>query len=437
MKKRIPLHWQILFGLALGVGYGAFVSVFTADDIPLWNMFNDFTSDWIKPWGSVFINCLKLIAVPLVLFSLISGIASLKDVSKLGSIGGRAILMYLATTIIAVSIGLVSVNFLKPWEGLDSEAGKEIIKNFTSEAASKIISAENVKESGPLQFIVDLVPQNIVEAASMNANMLQVIVFAILFGIALISIDQNKAKPVKQFFDGVNDVVLKMVDFIMLLAPVGTFALIANIFVSNSRYFSELLTVIGEYFVSVIAALIVLVFIVYPIMLWVFTKRNPIRFLKAISPAQLLAFSTSSSAATLPVTMECVKDNVGVEEEVVSFVLPLGATINMDGTSCYQAVAAVFIANVMGFDLTLMDQLSIILTATLASIGSAAVPGAGIVMLAIVLGHLGVDMQGIALILGVDRLLDMCRTVVNVTGDATIATIIGKQVGQLRPEKLR
>jgi len=201
MKKRIPLHWQILIGLALGVGYGAFVSIFTAGDIPLWESFNTFTSDWIKPWGSVFINCLKLIAVPLVLFSLVSGIASLKDVSKLGSMGGRAISMYLATTVIAVSIGLISVNVLKPWEGIDSEAGERIINTFASEASAKIKSAENVKESGPLQFVIDLVPENIVEAASMNANMLQVIVFAILFGIALISIEKEKGASVKKFFE--------------------------------------------------------------------------------------------------------------------------------------------------------------------------------------------------------------------------------------------
>ena len=435
MSKKIPLYIQILIGLGLGVAYGAFVSFFTEGDQQLWSLFNAFTIDWIKPFGDIFVNCLKLIAVPLVLFSLVSGISSLKDVTKLGSIGGRAISMYLATTVIAVSIGLAAVNILKPWEGISKEAAERVITNFSNEAVKKIEVAEKVGESGPLEFLVKMVPENIIEASRENKNMLQVIVFAILFGIALISIAPEKSRPVKQFFEGSNAVVLKMVDYIMYLAPIGTFALIAYVFVSNSKDFVELLEVIGKYFGTVIAALLFLIIAFYPLMLWLFTKRNPITFLKSITRAQLLAFSTSSSAAALPVTMECVTDNVGVDEEVVSFVLPLGATINMDGTSCYQAVAAVFIANMMGFDLTFMDQLSIVLTATLASIGSAAVPGAGIVMLAIVLGQLGVDMKGIALIIGVDRLLDMCRTVVNVTGDATIATVIGKQLGQLKPYK--
>lgn len=257
--------------------------------------------------------------------------------------------------------------------------------------------------------------------------MLQVIVFAILFGVALLAIPKEKTSTVKHFFEGVNDVILKMVDIIMYLAPIGTFALISNVFVQNSTHFSELLAAIGRYSLTVIGALL-LVITTSLIFVYVLGKKNPLKFLKSISPAQLLAFSTSSSAATLPITMDCVKNKVGINEEVSSFVLPLGATINMDGTSCYQAVAAVFIANVMQFDLTLVDQLSIVLTATLASIGSAAVPGAGMVMLAIVLGQLKVPMEGIALILGVDRILDMCRTVVNVTGDAMVATVVGSKV---------
>lgn len=432
MKSKFPLHWQILTGLALGVGYGAFVSVYTQGDEVLWEGFNSFTSDWIKPFGTVFVNCLKLIAVPLVLFSLVSGISNLKSVSQLGSMGGKAIGFYLATTVVAIVIGLSVVNVLKPWEGIEKEASERIIASFATAASEKISSAVSVKESGPLQFIVDIFPQNIVEASSLNSNMLQVIAFAILFGVALLSIPAEKGLPVKQFFDGVNEVVLKMVDFIMRIAPLGTFALMAYIFVSNSKDFGTLLGVIWNYFQAVMFALFILVAIVYPLILWVVTKINPLEFFKNIAPAQLLAFSTSSSAATLPLTMECVHENVGVEEEVTSFILPLGATINMDGTSCYQAVAAVFIANVMGYDLSFMDQASIVVTATLASIGSAAVPGAGMVMLAIVLGHLGVAMEGIALILGVDRLLDMCRTVVNVTGDATIATVIGKMTGKLK-----
>lgn len=440
MKKKLALHWQILIGLALGVGYGAFVSVYastSADPAQAASGWVEFTNNWIKPWGSIFLNCLKLIAVPLVLFSLVSGISNLKDVSKLGSMGGRAIGMYIATTVIAITIGLVGVNFFKPWQGIEPDAAERIINSFSSQASDKLVAAKEVSGSGPLQFLVDLIPQNVVKAATDNASMLQVIVFAILFGVGLVSIDKSKAKPVKDFFDGVNEVVLKMVDFIMYLAPIGAFSLIAYVFVSNSQDFAILLEVIGKYFGTVILSLLILVVVVYPLILRWFSKIKTLDFLRAISPAQLLAFSTRSSAATLPVTMDCVTENLGVDEEVTSFVLPLGATINMDGTSCYQAVAAVFIANVMGVDLTLMDQLSIVLTATLASIGSAAIPGAGIVMLAIVLGHLGVPMEGVALIIGVDPVLDMFRTVVNVTGDATIATIIAKQLGQLKPKVQR
>lgn len=434
MKRKLQLHWQILIGLALGVAYGGVVSVVGDES----GAINDFTSDWIKPWGKIFVNSLKLIAVPLVLFSLISGIASLKDVTKLGKMGGRAIGLYVFTTVIAILFGLLSVNLIQPWKGIDNEAKDRIIQSFSEKTNKKVGEGlTEVKEDGPLQFVIDLVPSNIMEAASDNGNMLQVIVFALLFGIALISIDKLKAEPVKKFFDGVNEVVLKIVDFIMVIAPIGAFALIAQVLVSNSEDFGSLLEVIGKYFMTVVFALLLLVVLFYPLMLKFLSKLNPLRVLKGIAPAQLLAFSTSSSAATLPVTMDCVTENVGVEEEVASFVLPLGATINMDGTSCYQAVAAVFIANVMGYDLTMMDQLSIVLTATLASIGSAAVPGAGMVMLAIVLEHLKIPMEGIALIFGIDRLLDMCRTVVNVTGDATIATIIAKRMGQLKPQTNR
>lgn len=423
MKRKFPLHWQILIGLILGVIYGGGVALLS--DSP--ESIQQFTTHWIKPWGTVFVNCLKLIAVPLVLFSLVNGIASLKDVSKLGRIGGKSILMYLLTTVIAVFCGLLIVNIIKPWESISYETGQEIVASFSNEAGGKLNTAQNVKDEGPLQFLVNLVPKNIINAASLNSNMLQVIVFAVLFGIALISIDPEKSKTVKAFFDGVNEVILKMVDLIMYLAPIGTFALIGNVFVQNSTHFNELLSAIGSYFLTVLMALLLVVSISV-LLAFVLGKKSPKQFSQGIAPAQLLAFSTSSSAATLPITMDCVKNKLGVNEEVTSFVLPLGATINMDGTSCYQAVAAVFIANVYQFDLGIMEQLSIVLTATLASIGSAAVPGAGMVMLAIVLGQLNVPMEGIALILGVDRLLDMCRTVVNVTGDAMVATVIGEKI---------
>lgn len=420
MKRKFPLHWQILIGLLCGLLYGGGVSLF-ADETA---KFQSFTSNWIHPWGEIFVNSLKLIAVPLVIFSLVNGIASLSDVAKLGKMGGKTIGMYLLTTVIAVTCGLIIVNLFKPWEAISFETAQEIIQSYSDKAGENISNAKSVKKDGPLQFLVDLVPENVFYAATKNKNMLQVILFAVLFGVALLSINSEKASPVKRFFEGTNEVILKIVDILMYLAPIGTFALIANVFVQNSNNFGELIVAIGEYSLTVITALL-LVIIISILLAYIFGGKRPVKFLKAIAPAQLLAFSTSSSAATLPVTMDCMKNNVGVEKEVTTFVLPLGATINMDGTSCYQAVAAVFIANVYQFDLDLTDQLSIVLTATLASIGSAAVPGAGIVMLAIVLGQLGVPMVGIALIIGVDRLLDMCRTVVNVTGDAMVATVIG------------
>ena len=422
MKRKFPLHWQILIGLVCGLLYGGGVSLFAEET----EQFKVFTSNWIHPWGEIFVNSLKLIAVPLVLFSLVNGIASLSNIAKLGKMGGKTIGMYLLTTVIAVSCGLIIVNLFKPWEAISLETAKEIIQSYTDKAGENISNAETVKKHGPLQFLVNLVPKNVFDAATKNENMLQVIFFAVLFGVALLSINKEKASPVKRFFEGTNEVILKIVDYLMYLAPLGTFALIANVFVQNSENFGELIVAIGEYSFTVIIALLIVITISV-VLAYFFGKKKPIDFLKGIAPAQLLAFSTRSSAAALPVNMECVKNKVGVDKEVTSFVLPLGATINMDGTSCYQAVAAVFIANVYQMDLGLMDQLSIVLTATLASIGSAAVPGAGMVMLAIVLGQLGVPMVGIALIIGVDTLLDMCRTVVNVTGDAMVATVIGSK----------
>ncbi|MGY8989263.1 MAG: dicarboxylate/amino acid:cation symporter, partial [Flavobacteriales bacterium] len=283
----------------------------------------------------------------------------------------------------------------------------------------------------PLQFLVDIVPTNIFDAASNNRNMLQVIFFAILFGIALVMLPNEKTSYVKGFFDGINDIILQIVDIIMMAAPYGVFALLGGLVVDFGAS-AELFIALAKYSVTVIVGLLLMILVVYPLILKIFTKMKYKDFFKGIMPAQMLAFSTSSSAATLPVTMERCEDHLGVSEEVSSFVLPLGATINMDGTSLYQAVAAVFIAQAYGMDLDMSQQLTIVLTATLASIGAAAVPGAGMVMLVIVLGSIGVPTEGLALIFGVDRLLDMMRTVVNVTGDATVATVVASTEGQLR-----
>jgi len=422
-SNRLPLHYQIIIGMVLGVVFGILAVKFS------WQQFVD---DWIAPWGSLFVRGLKLIAVPLVLFSLISGVSAIKDLSGLSKIGFKTLGIYLITTVLAVSIGLFSVNVFKPWEGADKEKVSALFEKNKSEVSDQKKSAEKVADKGPLSILNDLVPDNIIFAASKNTNMLQVIVFALLIGVSLVLIPEEKSSTVISFFSGMNEVVLKMVHIIMYLAPIGTFALLAGIIVDFSGDGTEgvysVLLIIGKYTLTVVVTLLSLAYIVYPVLLYFFSGYPIKKFYKAISPAQMLAFSTSSSAATLPLTMRCVEENIGVSKEVSGFVLPLGATINMDGTSCYQAIAAVFIANVLGYDLTLVEQLGIVLTATLASIGSAAVPGAGMVMLAIVLSHLGVPLEGIGLILGVDRILDMCRTVVNVTGDASVAVLIDSKL---------
>jgi len=425
--RNLALHWKIIIGMILGVTFGLLAITIGWDQ---------FTDDWIKPFGTVFINLLKLIAVPLVFASLIKGVASLSDISKLSRIGSKTIALYLVSTIIAVTTGLLIVNTVQPGKYFSEQKRIEFKEKYASKTEAKMVAAANVKEQGPLQFMVDIVPQNIINASTSNKNMLQVIFFAILFGIAMIMLPEAKTVYVKGFFEGVNDIILQIVDLIMLSAPYGVFALLASLMVDFSdgdvHNVIELFSALGLYSLVVIVGLLMMIFIVYPILLRVFTNVKYVDFFKGIMPAQMLAFSTSSSAATLPVTMERCEDHIGVSKEISSFVLPLGATINMDGTSLYQAVAAVFIAQAFGVDLDLSQQLTIVLTATLASVGAAAVPGAGLVMLVIVLGAVGMDPEGVALIFAVDRILDMLRTVVNVTGDATVATVIASSEGQLR-----
>ncbi|WP_222984247.1 dicarboxylate/amino acid:cation symporter [Flagellimonas meishanensis] len=424
--KKLELHWRILIGMALGVVFALFMVQFS------WGP--KIVADWIKPFGNIFINSLKLIAVPLILASLIKGVSDLKDISKLSKMGGRTIGIYIITTVIAVTIGLLVVNIVKPGNSISEETRNELVENYRGDADSVKSKADKQREAGPLQALEDLVPSNIFNAASDNGNMLQVIFFAIFFGIGLILIPAEQAKPVKKFFDGFNEVILKLIDIIMLAAPYGVFALLAALVVESPSL--DLFKALAWYAFCVVFGL-VLMLSVYLLIVWIFTKKTPSFFMRGMSPAQLLAFSTSSSAATLPVTMERVEEHLGVEEEVTSFVLPIGATINMDGTSLYQAVAAVFIAQAFGMDLSLSAQLGIIVTATLASIGSAAVPGAGMVMLVIVLAQAGIPEAGLALIFAVDRPLDMCRTVVNVSGDATVSMIVAKSVGKLGEPKVR
>ena len=423
---KLELHWKIIIGLVLGLVFGVLAAA---------NGWSGFTTNWIAPFGKIFINLLKLIAVPLVLSSLITGVASLSDLKKLSRIGGKTITIYIVTTAISVTIGLVSVNLLKPGDTVPEDMKVKLQETYKSAASGKLEAADQIKERRPLQPIVDMVPSNFFSSASNNRNMLQVVFVAIIIGIALIQIPKNKARPVLDFMEGINDLVIKLVDNIMLMAPIGVFALIADTITSiagdNLNNVLELLSALGFYMLVVIIGLTIQMVFTYTAVLKIFSNMSLKKFYQGIAPAQLLAFSTSSSAATLPVTMERCEDELGVSEEVSSFVLPLGATINMDGTALYQAVAAVFIAQTLGMDLTLGAQLTIVLTAVLASIGTAAVPGAGIIMLIIILEAIGVPSAGIALILGVDRILDMMRTVTNVTGDASVAVAVASSEGQI------
>jgi proton glutamate symport protein len=421
--KNLALHWKILIGMFAGIIFGILFSFLSFGP--------NFISDWIKPFGTIFINALKLIAMPLILGSLIKGVSDLKDISKLSVMGGRTIGIYICTTVIAVVVGLILVNVIAPGKQIGTETREELLMTYQDSAQEKQQVAQQQLEKGPLQPLVDLVPSNIFEAAINNRNMLQVIFFAIFFGIGLILIPEAKVSPVKAFFDAFNEVILKLIDLIMLSAPYGVFALLAALVVESPSL--ELFQALGLYAITLLIGLFLMI-VIYVILVKFFAKRNPNFFLKGIAPAQLLAFSTSSSAATLPVTMERVEEHLGVDEEVASFVLPIGATINMDGTSVYQAVAAVFIAQAFGLGLTLEAQLGIVLTATLASIGTAAVPGAGMVMLVIVLGQAGIPEAGLALIFAIDRPLDMCRTITNVTGDAAVSMVVAKSIGKLRKE---
>ena len=419
--KNLALHWKIIIGMVSGVLFGIVLSQVTWGSV--------FISNWIKPFGTIFINLLKLIAMPLILASLIKGVSDLKDISKLSKIGGRTIIVYLCTTVLAVVIGLFLVNTISPGKSISEKTRNELMSSYKSDAEEKQSVAARQTQTGPLQPLIDVFPSNIFNATTNNRNMLQVIFFALFFGIGIILIPEEKSKPVKIFFDSFNSIILKLIDLIMIISPYGVFALLAALVVESPS--ADLFLALGAYSITLILGLILMI-LIYITIVKVFIGTNPLNFIKGISPAQLLAFSTSSSAATLPVTMDRVENQLGVDKEVSSFVLPIGATINMDGTSVYQAVAAVFIAQAFGMDLSFTTQLGIVVTASLASIGAAAVPSAGMIMLIIVLGQAGIPEAGLALIFAVDRPLDMCRTIVNVTGDATVSMLVAKSVGKLK-----
>lgn len=421
--RRLP-GW-ILCGLAAGLVFGAMAPFF---GLSAW------TARWIAPWGAIFLNLLKLIAVPLVVTSLVAGVASLADVRKLSRIGGKTIAIYLGTTTLAVIIGLVVVNLLRPGDQVPAEMRQELQTRYQEDAGTRAEQAHTAGRRGPLQVLVDSVPDNLVAAAGDNQRMLQVVLAALLIGVALTQIPSAKAAPVLELVSSLNAVILRLIDLIMYTAPLGVFALLASTLTAvagdDPSQVLRLLGALGSYCAAVVIGLVAQTAIVYSLLVRFFTPHSLRHFFGAVGPAQLVAFSTSSSGATLPVTMERCRHELEVPDEVASFVLPLGATLNMDGTALYQAVAAVFIAQTVGMDLTWSAQLTLILTAVLASIGTAAVPSAGVIMLVIILESVGIPSAGIAMILGVDRLLDMLRTVTNVTGDAAVAAVVAASEGR-------
>jgi len=422
------LHWQIIIGLILGLFWGLFASAAGL---------TQFTTDFIRPFGTIFIDLLKLIAVPLVIASLVVGVSSLNDMTRLSKMGGKTVAIYMITTMFAITIGLTVVNVMQPGATLPDETRNTLMESYSENVEDRGEAVEALQERSPLEFFVDVVPENFFEAASDNTNMLQIVFVAILLGIGLVNIPAQKGQPLINFFESLNDVIIKIVDLIMKTAPYGVFALMAAVIVDltgdDLGQALILLRALGWYCLAVLIGLLLHVLIVYSTLFKIFSKMKLRDFFRAIRPAILLGFSTSSSLATLPVTMERVENNLGVNEEVASFVLPVGATINMDGTSLYQAIAAVFIAQALGMDLSIAQQLTIVLTATAASIGAAGVPGAGIIMLVIVLQAVNVPVEGIALILGVDRILDMARTAVNVTGDAAVSVAVAHTENLLGP----
>ncbi len=421
MLKKLPLWAKIFIGMGLGILWGL---------ISVWTGWEAFTIDWVKPWGVIFLKLLKMIAVPLIFVSLVKGISSLTDITKLSRIGYKTIVIYIITTVFATTVGLAMVNIFKPGDVFPEEKQEQYREKFGGQIEIRKESAKEIEKQSPLHFFEEMVPDNFFLAAGDNSKMLQIIFFAILFSIALVLIPGEKTQVVKDFFDGLNDVILKIVDIIMRFAPIGVFALMAALVVDYSGD-ADIFTALGMYIVTVTIGLFILILGLYPLMIRIFARIGISDFFRGILPAQLVAFTTSSSAATLPVTLKQVVNELKVSKPIANFVLPVGVTINMDGTSCYQAIAAVFIAQVFGIDLTITQQLIIVLTATLASIGTPGIPSGSIVMLIIVLNSVGLPVEGLALILGVDRPLDMLRTVVNITGDSTVASIVARSEGEL------
>ncbi|MCI0692779.1 dicarboxylate/amino acid:cation symporter [candidate division KSB1 bacterium] len=412
---KLALYNKILLGFLIGIVAGVAANQFGQAA---------FFSSYVKPFGTAFIRLISMVVVPLVFASLLVGTGTLSDVRRLGRMGLKTFVYYIFTTAVAITIGLVLANLFQPGRGLPNDTKEQLLTDYRAEATVKIDQA--LQKPRVTDVLLEIIPTNPIRAFA-EAEMLQVIFFALAFGVVLTLLPQEKSQPVLKFFDGVNEAMLKLVMIIMEIAPYGVFALIAALI---AEFGLGILSALAKYSLVVFLGLIIHAGVTYPTLLKIFTRLPLRKFFGGIRPAQLIAFSTSSSSATLPLTMECVEENLGVSKPVASFVLPLGATINMDGTALYQGVAAVFIAQVYGLELSLTQQALVVLTATLASIGAAGVPGVGMITLALVLKTIGVPLEGIALILGVDRLLDMCRTVVNVTGDASCASVVAATEGE-------
>lgn len=426
--KRIELHIQILIGLVLGLCF-AIVSIKLG-----WPV--SFTINYIKPVGTLFLNSLKMVAIPLVFASLVIGITSIEDTTKLSRIGGKTFFIYTITTIVAVVLGLTIANLIKPGEVISGQTREALLRLYGGQVEQHTVSLKQITTSGPLQFLVNLIPENLFEALSSNLNLLQVVIVATMFGIALLKIPVRKSKPVILFFEGFNEAIIELVRFIMKLAPIGVFALVSSLLIevaggSNTQEVFEILYALLWYVATVIIGLAIMTLVVYPIIMRLFSNQSYFTFLKELRPAQLIAFTTSSSSAALPVTMERVEKHLGVSEEISSFVLPLGATINMDGTAVYQGIAIVFIAQALGIKLSLETQFMIIANVAISSVGVAGVPGGAMVTTTMILHAIGIPGVGLALILAPDRILDMCRTVTNITGDALVAVVVASSEGEL------
>jgi len=384
-----------------------------------------FVMDWVKPWGQIFIRLLQLVAVPLVFVSLVKGVIGLSDISTFSKLGLKTIALYVITSIIAILLGVTLVTIIKPGQFFDASQTFALEERF-SQTVNTTIGVQSAQE-GPLSFLDEIIPNNIFAAIGDNRKMMQVIFFALFFGVAALSVGKKKTKPVLKLFNSLYTVILKMVDYIIKAAPYGVLALMAGLVV-NSAGDIRLFGALGLYALTVVAGMLIIIFIVYPLMMKLFTKIPVKRFLKESYPVQLVGFTTSSSSATLPVTMDIAENRLGIPGEVVSFVMPVGATVNMDGTSCFQAISVIFIAQVLGLDLTLGQMLTIILMTTVSSIGTPGIPGGSYVVMTMVLSSVGIPAHGLALILGIDRPLDMLRTSVNVTGDIVVAAMVSPRI---------